>query len=200
LEARVKGSRFRAVACPVGGEEEARGRLVTLRSEFRDATHLCWALRLRVAGDDLERTHDAGEPAGTAGLPILQAIRAAQVSNVLVAVVRHYGGTKLGKGGLARAYRDATRGVLDAAPRREEVPLVTLRIVAPLERDGGMRHLVARHGGRVAGASYDRGAASLEIVLPAAAANRLRDDLTRLTSGACRFEIPVRVPSKRTSG
>src|SRR2546426_1701692 len=85
---------------------EARAAIEKVRSEFPDATHHCWAYALHGGrAGPVERCHDAGEPGGTAGPPILQAIRGAGLRDVVVVVTRYFGGTKLGKGGLARAYR-----------------------------------------------------------------------------------------------
>lgn len=82
-----------------------------------DATHHCWAFRLRVEEGIRDRSSDAGEPSGTAGRPILQAIEDTALVDSAVVVVRYYGGVKLGTGGLARAYRDAARESLVHAPR-----------------------------------------------------------------------------------
>src|SRR6185436_899291 len=127
-EIREKGSRFLAVLGPVAGEEEAKARLAAVEREFPDATHCCWAFRI---GDPpRERSSDAGEPSGTAGVPILQVLRGADLSDVLAVVIRWFGGTRLGKGGLARAYAAAAREALAVLPTVLRVPtvLVTLEI------------------------------------------------------------------------
>jgi len=97
----------------------------------------------------LERWHDAGEPAGTGGPPIRQAIRGAGLSNTVVVVTRYFGGTRLGKGGLARAYRGAAAQALATAPMVLAVRKSRLRVSVPIALDGETRHLVSRHGGRV---------------------------------------------------
>lgn len=195
-ETRERASRFIATARPARDAAEARAGVEAVSAEFPDATHHCWAYRLAVAGGDLERTHDGGEPAGTAGPPILQAIRGAGLRNVLVVVTRYFGGTKLGKGGLARAYRAAARSVLEVAERLEETPRADRRIVAPVERDGEVRHLVSRLGGKVTGASYeDAGRAVLSIRLPVAALAELGEALRALTRGAARLEEETEGPS-----
>ena len=184
-ETRVLGSRFIACAFPVTGEDAARARRVALREEFPDATHHCWALRLRMAQGEGEIHENAGEPAGTAGPPLLQALRRAGVTNSLVVVVRYFGGTKLGKGGLARAYREAARAALEAAGVLETPVALRIRLQGPLSADGEVRHLVARHGGRLLEASYGDGdAATLTIEVPEGSVARLRSDLARLTRGS----------------
>ena len=113
-EIRVQRSRFLAIAFPMSAEEEFDARLEAIRSTFFDATHHCWAWRL-FAGERA-RSSDAGEPSGSAGRPILQAIRAAALHDAGVVVVRWFGGVKLGTGGLGRAYRDAAAAALADAP------------------------------------------------------------------------------------
>jgi uncharacterized YigZ family protein len=117
---REQRSEFIAIAFPVRSEEEFQRCLVDAQKEFHDAAHHCWGRRLIVGGEVLERSSDAGEPAGSAGRPILQAIRDADLFEVGVVVVRYFGGVKLGTGGLARAYRDAARAVLEVLPRERK--------------------------------------------------------------------------------
>lgn len=114
---KVQRSEFIGIAFPIDGEESFSRHLTRIQKEFHDATHHCWAWRW--LDDVVLREHgsDAGEPAGTAGRPILQAIESARLIDVGVVVVRYYGGVKLGTGGLGRAYRDAARDVLAGAPR-----------------------------------------------------------------------------------
>jgi len=113
----VKGSRFIAHLIPMGDWER---RLDELAVEHRKASHICTATR-QVADDDsiLERARDDGEPGGTAGRPILAVIAGANVVEAGVAVVRYFGGTKLGTGGLARAYGGAAAEALADAPLME---------------------------------------------------------------------------------
>ena len=113
---RVRGSRFLAGVAIVRDAAAAHGVLDQRRRTFHDATHIAYAYRLRQTGVELRiRASDAGEPPGTAGRPILAAIDAAGVVNALVTVVRWFGGTKLGTGGLARAYGEAAGRALAAA-------------------------------------------------------------------------------------
>lgn len=112
-ELRVKGSRFLARVIPVAGVDEAQERLAQLRRAEHDATHHCSAWRLEPDGS-VTRHDDDGEPSGTAGAPILRQIEASGLTRVLVVVTRWYGGTKLGTGGLIRAYGDVAREALVA--------------------------------------------------------------------------------------
>jgi len=184
-QTREKGSRFIATAIPVRDAEKARAALDGVRREFPDATHHCWASVIQEGRAEPEgRCDDAGEPSGTAGPPILQAIRGAGLSNVIVVVTRYFGGTKLGKGGLARAYRAAAALALAGASAVPAAPTDRVLISVPLLLDGEARHLVARHAGRVESASYDGAARSiLRVTVPVEARGRLEGDLQALSKG-----------------
>jgi len=151
-EIKEKGSRFLAVVQPAGSEAEGKAALALLARRHHDATHCCWAWRL--GGPPRERSSDAGEPAGTAGVPILQVLRGADLTDVCAVVVRWFGGTKLGKGGLARAYTEATRAAVADLPIVDRVPVVTLAIVVPYDRLGAAKRLVHPPAVELAGEEY----------------------------------------------
>lgn len=113
-----KGSKFFSFAFPVSGEEEVKKHLQSLRKKYFDATHHCYAY---VLGPEKKhfRAVDDGEPAHSAGTPILNQIKSKGLTNVLVVVVRYFGGTKLGVGGLVQAYKQAAEEVLVSADRIE---------------------------------------------------------------------------------
>lgn len=113
-ETKVKGSRFLAEALPVTSEDDAEAAIAEIRRQTYDATHHCSAYRLGPIAN-VFRYNDDGEPSGTAGAPILRQIEACNLTNVLVVVTRYFGGTKLGTGGLARAYGEAAERALAAA-------------------------------------------------------------------------------------
>lgn len=119
VEVRVLASRFLAQALRAESDEGARARLAHTRRVHHDATHHSWAARFGAPGEVVERADDDGEPGGTAGAPILAAITHADRYDAIVIVTRWFGGTKLGTGGLARAYGEAARAAIDAAPARE---------------------------------------------------------------------------------
>ncbi len=105
-----RGSKFLAFAEPIADEDAAKARIAWYKKKYHDARHVCYAYRL---GEDLWRTKDDGEPHGTAGLPILRSIDARNLDKVLVVVVRYFGGTLLGTGGLMVAYREAAKAALE---------------------------------------------------------------------------------------
>lgn len=139
-EIREKGSRFLAVLGPAADEAAAKALLAALERDFPGATHHCWAWRL--GSPPRERSSDAGEPAGTAGVPMLQVLRGAGLSDVMAVVVRWFGGTKLGKGGLARAYAAAVREALPGLPLAARVPTGRIAVEVPYEKVGAVKRLL----------------------------------------------------------
>ena len=121
------GSRFIALAYPVETEEEVRTIVAALRKEYHDARHHCYAYRLGYKGD-VFRSSDDGEPSGSAGRPILGQIDSLGLSDVLVVVVRYFGGIKLGIPGLIRAYKTSTADALSQAEIVEKVAGKRFRI------------------------------------------------------------------------
>jgi uncharacterized YigZ family protein len=183
---KVRDSRFIGIALPVDSEDSARSEIAAVGQAYSDATHCCYAYRLGAGDSAVERSADAGEPAGTAGAPILSVIRGRGLSNVAVTVVRYFGGTKLGAGGLVRAYRDAARAVLDAGKFREQEILRRLRVALPLPLAGEARSLLARLHGEVVQERYDD-SAKLEVAIGESRAEEFRRDLDDLTRGKARW-------------
>ena len=112
-EKRVKGSRFIAVSFLVRSVDEAVVRLDAVRKREFQATHYCYAYVVGLPGSQQHKYSDDGEPGGTAGRPIYDTLVGRALTNGLVVVTRYFGGTKLGTGGLARAYSDTARAVLE---------------------------------------------------------------------------------------
>lgn len=137
-ELRDRGSRFLAVVRPAADSRQATAVIAELRATYREATHHCWAWRL---GDPArERASDDGEPTGTAGRPILIALE--DLSDVVAVVVRWFGGTKLGKGGLARAYGSAARLALAETPTVRRFPTDEIGFELAYDQLGGLRRLI----------------------------------------------------------
>ena len=146
----INKSRFITCARPVHTEEEARAFIAEIRKEFPDSTHVCTAYVL--SGRDIQRSSDNGEPAGTAGIPILEAIRHAGLTDTCVAVVRYFGGIKLGTGGLARAYGGCTQSLLNESPKVEDKEVTVYSVTYPYSLsgvlEGWIRHLLFREAGK----------------------------------------------------
>jgi uncharacterized YigZ family protein len=121
------GSRFIAHAYPVETEEEVKEIVAALKKEYYDARHHVYAYRLGYKGDKF-RANDDGEPSGSSGRPVLGQIDSCGLSDILVVVVRYFGGIKLGTGGLVRAYTSAARQAVEEAGIREAREMVRLTV------------------------------------------------------------------------
>jgi len=181
-------SRFIAYLEPVTTLGEADDRLAAIRRAHHDATHHCSAARLFSPAGPVVRTDDDGEPAGSAGAPILRHLEGEDVCNVLAVVVRRFGGVKLGIGGLIRAYGDAVRTALDRAEivvRRIET---SASISFPPEVHSGVMSTIHRFDAPVDEIEFvDRGRARVRLrpsdVAPFAAA------LREATGGRAELEV-----------
>jgi uncharacterized YigZ family protein len=122
-----KGSKFNGYAYPVQTEEEIKKILVKIKKDHPKARHVCYAYRLG-ADKNIFKSSDAGEPYNSAGQPILGQIRSFDITNVLVIVVRYFGGTKLGIGGLTAAYKDVAQDAIQNAKIIEESEQVFLSV------------------------------------------------------------------------
>lgn len=152
-ETKVKGSRFIAEAFPVADEAEAAAAIGHVRRREYDATHHCTAFRLGPDGASF-RYDDDGEPSGTAGQPILRQIDGRGLTNTLVVVTRYYGGTRLGTGGLVRAYGDAAAEALEGAGRREHVLRVPVRLRFDYADTSPAMHLLGRYDTEIQATTY----------------------------------------------
>lgn len=152
-EIEVKRSRFLCTLARVEEEPDARAVVDRLRREHWDARHTCSAFVLGPRGD-LQRSSDDGEPAGTAGAPMLEVLRGAAVSDVVAVVTRWFGGTLLGAGGLVRAYGDAVRAALAEAGTLRRELLVEHELVVGHADAGRLESELRARGVRVLGSAY----------------------------------------------
>ena len=171
----VKHSRFLAHAAPTDSANAALAFLAEVAD--RDATHNCWAWRI---GQDY-RSSDDGEPAGTAGRPILAAIDGQGFDQVAVVVTRWYGGIKLGAGGLVRAYGGCAAECLRTAPREPLVETRELRLSYPFEHTGVVHAALAAHEAEKLDETFDASGATLTLRLPSGRVDALRVHLRDAT-------------------
>jgi putative IMPACT (imprinted ancient) family translation regulator len=179
-EIRERGSRFRAHAVPVTHRGEAEAFFAEQERAHRDATHVVPAFRLH---DGTAWSSDAGEPAGSAGAPMLQTVAGSGLADVAAVVVRWYGGTNLGIGGLVRAYSGALALALTDAPVRRATPAVRLVVRYGHEQTSSVLRTIAAFAGRDLEQCYDD-AVTCTFTLPADAADRFREALRDATHGA----------------
>lgn len=149
VEIKVLNSRFIATVAPVFSVEEAKAFVGRIKAEFSDASHNVPAYLIGHGNSLIAHCHDDGEPAGTAGRPALAVLRGSGLGDVAVVVTRYFGGTKLGTGGLVRAYGDAVREVLAILPRAAKVPTHTVVVVTPYPDFERVRRLVDAHHGQI---------------------------------------------------
>lgn len=152
-ESVIKKSRFIGCVEPMADRATALQRVAALRAEHPTATHVCWAL---MAGGH-SAANDDGEPGGTAGRPMLEVLRHHDLEGVLATVVRYYGGTPLGAGGLVRAYTDSVAQALMQAAKAPVVRWRGLRCVLPYALEGWLRRELDAHGARLVDVQHGEG-------------------------------------------
>ncbi|SDB80671.1 uncharacterized protein, YigZ family [Raineyella antarctica] len=181
-ELEVKRSRFITWLRRAGDEAEARRLLADARETFPDARHHCSAWVISVPdAQPLWHSSDDGEPSGTAGRPMLDVLVGSGLTDVAVVVVRYFGGTLLGTGGLVRAYSEAVSGALALAPRVRLVSSALWRVTLPHAEAGRVEAELRDRGILVHDIAY--GAAGVELVLADNDADGLAATLAALTRG-----------------
>ena len=150
---KVRGSRFIGTLAPVASPEEAMDLVRAVAAEFHDARHTCWGYRLGIEGETF-RSSDDGEPSGSAGKPILAQLEGAELTQVAVAVTRYFGGTKLGVGGLVRAYGGATAAVIELADVQAVSITQPYEVTHPYSCSGAVEGLLSARGIATRDAQY----------------------------------------------
>lgn len=186
-----KRSRFLAFAHPIASEDEAKDIVASIRKTYYDARHVCYAYVLGhdvwtedydavALGHAVTRANDDGEPGGSAGKPILGQLRARNLTNVLVAVVRYFGGVKLGTGGLAVAYKTAASEALDQTSIVEKLIMAKIRVEVPYtEADTAMRY-VRDSGAEITERDYTANTTILTIEMRQSLEETVRQRLAKI--------------------
>lgn len=153
----IKKSEFIAYAYPVMSREQAMFHVEQLRDQYPDARHWCWAY---IVGDPNNTTSagfdDDGEPNGTAGRPILNVLQHKSIGNVIIIVVRYFGGIKLGAGGLTRAYAGSAQAAVDQMSLCPYVPTIQVKIQAEFATEAQCRYVVERLNGTIDDVAYNK--------------------------------------------
>jgi len=153
----IKKSEFIAYAYPVASREDAMFHVEQLREQYADARHHCWAY---IIGDPNNTTSagfdDDGEPNGTAGKPILNVLQHKSIGNVIIIVVRYFGGIKLGAGGLTRAYAGSAQAAVDEMILSPYVAVVQVQILADFATEAQCRYVVESLHGRIDDVAYSK--------------------------------------------
>jgi uncharacterized YigZ family protein len=177
---RDKGSRFISFAIPVTTETEVKEQLDLIRKKYHDATHHCYAF---VLGSEKSawRINDDGEPSGTAGRPIYGAIQSADLTNILIVVVRYYGGVKLGVPGLINAYKTAAKEAIGRATVISKTVMETYRIDYPYDLMNDVMKILKDEGTTVISTEFGM-TCVIEFAVRRNDSNKLTDRFGRLSS------------------
>ena len=153
----IKKSAFITYAYPVTSREQAMFHVEQLREQYADARHHCWAY---IIGDPNNTTSagfdDDGEPNGTAGRPILNVLQHKSIGNVIIIVVRYFGGIKLGAGGLTRAYAGSAQAAVDEMILSPYIPMITVEILAEFATEAQCRYVVESLDGSIENVAYSK--------------------------------------------
>ena len=150
-EIKIQGSRFIAQIFHTATQDDAVEKYEQIKKKSHDATHNCYAYRIDM---NQYRSSDDGEPSGTAGRPILQIIEGHALFQILIIVTRYFGGTKLGTGGLIRAYSEAVRKCLDQARIIEKIRFKEVKITTKYDLLDRVREIISRHEGNIISSDY----------------------------------------------
>lgn len=149
IEDTIKKSRFIGIVMPCRSDREAAAHLHRLHLEHPHATHIAYAYRLKTEQGFVYRCHDAGEPSGTAGKPIFQHLEGKDLINALVAVIRYFGGIKLGAGGLTRAYGNTAKKAIDAAELSDYVEWIRVPLTLDYGQMQRLEYALKKWDGRI---------------------------------------------------
>ncbi|MFT5118954.1 MAG: putative YigZ family protein [Psychrobacter glaciei] len=173
----IKKSDFIAYAYPVHSREQAMFHVEQLRVQYADARHYCWAY---IIGDPDNTTSagfdDDGEPSGTAGRPILNVLQHKSIGNVIIIVVRYFGGIKLGAGGLTRAYAGSAQAAVDQMTLSPYVAMSQVQILAEFATEAQCRYVVESLNGRIDKVTYSK-QVTLAVTLAEADIETLKERL-----------------------
>ena len=182
-EETILRSRFIATVAHADSVEAARALIAEISEEFKDANHNCWAHVIGPPGDTSRvGMSDAGEPHGTAGRPMLDVLLGSGVGDIVAVVTRYFGGTKLGKGGLVRAYGGGVKATLEVLELRELVQTVTLRATIAYADVTSFKHSLPQFEGELTEESYGTDVVMV-VVLPEEHEKSFAEALAGATNG-----------------
>jgi len=184
----IQKSRFLGILDPVTDPEMARSRLKEAKSRFADASHVVHGFRTGSEGSETMGCSDDGEPSGTAGRPVLDVLKGAGGGQALLLVVRWFGGTKLGTGGLVKAYGDTAKAVIACATWEELRLWVTARVTVEWGEHRGLKNELAAAGALVEGEDFGTGV-TVEARIPAETFAALQARTIDLCRGRARWTL-----------
>jgi uncharacterized YigZ family protein len=173
IEDTIKKSRFIGVITPCSSETEAIKILQQLQLQHSNATHIAFAYRINTDKGIIYRFHDAGEPSGTAGRPIFQHLDGKNLIDILIAVIRYFGGIKLGAGGLTRAYGNTAKKVIEAAELYPFIALSTITVELDYKKLQNLEYHLQKLQGQIVSKEFSENI-KLTICIPADNIDALR--------------------------
>lgn len=182
VELEVKRSKFLSFAAHAIDREQAEAFIRSLREQHPQSSHVCWAYIAGSPSSTIRSMSDDGEPSGTAGMPMLKVLEHSGLGDIVVAVVRYFGGTKLGTGGLQRAYSDAVAQVLIDLPTKIKVQRTVLTLTYDYSYDGHISRLLERYDLEDIQASYGQQVV-LNIAIQNQAIETFKAEIMNITSG-----------------
>ncbi|SNY49719.1 uncharacterized protein, YigZ family [Arsukibacterium tuosuense] len=187
-----KNSEFLSFLLPVASRDEAMALINQYREQYRAANHVCWAYIIgNTRQPETQAFSDDGEPAGTAGKPMLHVLTEQELGNSLALVVRYFGGVKLGAGGLVRAYSAAVSQAAALAQTVQVEPQVQLKITLDFAFETRARQLISQHSGELLVTDYSQ-QVQLTISLPIAEVTEFGNQLQNISSGSALIsELPA---------
>jgi uncharacterized YigZ family protein len=190
VEESIRRSRFITTLAPAPTADDAHAFIDAIRAEFPDATHNCWAFLAGPPGSTAAvGMSDDGEPHGTAGRPMLEALLHSGVGEVAAVSTRYFGGVKLGKGGLQRAYAGGVKLALESMPRAERVDRVLMVVVMEYAAIDPLRRAAAELEVEIRAETFTDHV-RLELDVPESMIDRFRTAVAELTAGRATIELP----------
>ncbi len=193
VQQKIKGSKFIASLAPASSMEEAEAFLAEIKKEFWDATHNVFAWVVGKGEEQKEKSSDDGEPSGSSGPPVLQAIKGSGLTDVIVIVTRYFGGTRLGIGGLIRAYGDTAAMALKEVPRRKYKLLARVQVQVPYDIMGNITGFLEKEEISIEKIDYDNVGAAIFFWIEPGDLDFLQKKFQDLARGQSRVEILKKV-------
>lgn len=178
-----KNSEFLTFLHPVASREEALAHIDGYRKKYPDASHVCWAYVIgNTRQPQTQAFSDDGEPSGTAGKPMLHVLTEREAGNSLAVVVRYFGGTKLGAGGLVRAYSGAVSEAVNHAHLVEVTPRIYIQVAVDFARETKIRHIINQYQGQILEVDY-AATVNIRITLATADVAQFSQQVINATAG-----------------
>ncbi|MEE3234132.1 MAG: YigZ family protein [Candidatus Latescibacterota bacterium] len=188
IELKVKNSRFVGTAGPASSVESARESIFSVRQNFSDAAHHCYAFSIGHGASVTQGMSDDGEPSGTAGRPMLAVVSGADIGDVFVVASRYFGGTKLGTGGLVRAYSETAKSALDALEIQVKYETVLLHMILPYEYYDFCKARLLEMGSEIQSETYSSNV-RIEVAIISDKIDVIQSMVKDITSGSAQINL-----------